>query len=126
MIVDAFVQPRVPLTTSCALASAKTVTIALEGTIYARSGLRTQAQAAAETALAQYIAAVPIGGERVGTTCVVSREVLAACIARGSPANRVDGVVDVDLSLKTPAADVALGPTEVPILDLTNLNWTEV
>jgi uncharacterized phage protein gp47/JayE len=123
-VVDAYVQPRVPLTTSCVTASAKTVTVAVAGTVYVRSGLRTQAQAAAEAALAEYIAAVPIGGEKVGVAGVVSREVLAACIARGSPANRVDGVVD--LSLTTPAADVALGATEVPILDVSNLTWTEV
>jgi phage-related baseplate assembly protein len=123
-IVDAYVQPRVPLTTSCVTASAKTVTVALAGTVYVHSGLRTQAQAAAEAALAEYIAAVPIGGEKVGSSGVVSREVLAACIARGSPANRVDGVVD--LALTTPATDVALGATEVPILDVSNLTWTEV
>jgi uncharacterized phage protein gp47/JayE len=123
-VVDAYVQPRVPLTTSCVTASAKTVTVKLTGTAYVRSGLRTQAQAAAEAALAEYIAAVPIGGEKVGTAGVVSREVLAACIARGSPANRVDGVVD--LTLTTPAADVVLGATEVPILDVSNLTWTEV
>jgi hypothetical protein len=78
----------------------------------------------AEAALAEYIAAVPIGGEKVGGGGIVSREVLAACIARGSPANRVDGVVD--LTLTTPAADVALGATEVPILDVSSLTWTEV
>ena len=55
---------------------------------------------------------------------IVSREVLAACIARGSPANRVDGVVD--LTLTTLAADVALGATEVPILDVGGLAWAEV
>ena len=117
-------QPRVPLTTSCVTASAKSVTVKVAGTVYVRSGLRTQAQAAAEAALAEYIAAVPIGGEKVGGAGVVSREVLAACIARGSPTNRVDGVVD--LSLTTPAADVALGATEVPILDVGGLAWTEV
>ena len=44
--------------------------------------------------------------------------------SRRSPANRVDGVVD--LSLTTPAADVALGATEVPVLDTSNPVWTEV
>ncbi len=122
--VDEYVQPRVPLTTSCVTASAGTVTVTLAGVVYVRSGMRTQAQAAAEAALAEYIASVPIGGEKVGATGVVSREVLAACIARGSAANRVDGVVD--LALTTPAADVALDPTEVPILDVSNLTWTEV
>jgi hypothetical protein len=122
--VDTYVQPCVPLTTSCLTASAKTVTVALAGTVFVRSGLRTQAQAAAEAALAEYIAAVPIGGEKVGSSGVVSREVLAACIARGSPANRVDGVVD--LSLSSPATDVVLGATEVPILDVGGLAWTEV
>ena len=67
---------------------------------------------------------MPIGGEKIGSGGIVSREVLAACIARGSPANRVDGVVD--LNLTTPASDVVLGATEVPILDVSNLTWTEV
>jgi len=47
-----------------------------------------------------------------------------ACIARGSPTFRVDGVVD--LSLTTPVTDVALGSTQVPILDVSAISWTEV
>jgi len=123
-VVDAYVQPRVPLTTSCVTASAATITVALVGTVYVRAGLLAQAQGAALAALVEYIAAVPIGGDKVASAGIVSREILAACLARGSATYRVEGVVDVVLT--TPAADVALTATQVPVLDVSNLTWAEV
>lgn len=86
--------------------------------------MRSQAKAAGLAALAEYIAAVPIGGEKVARVGIVSRKVLIAFLVHGSRTSRVDGVVDVALSAVR--ADVQFGATQVPVLEIRNLTWTEV
>lgn len=121
--VDTYVQPRCPLTTTCAVASAGSVAVALAGTVYVRMGLLASAKAAAEAALGEYLGSVPIGGVLVNGSGLVSREVLLGCLTRGSPQHPVDGVLDV--SLTSPGSDVVIGATQVPVLDVAGLNWVE-
>lgn len=123
--VDAYVQPLVPLTSTCVTASAAAHAIALTGTVYVTAGLRAAAQAAAEAAIDEYNAAVPIGGVQVGgASGIVSREALIGCLTRGSLAHLVSGVLDLDLT--GPAADVTLTSTEVPVISASGLTWVEV
>lgn len=121
--VDSYVQPRCPLTTTVAVDSAGSVVIALSGTVFVRMGQLSGARAAAEAALAEFISGTPIGGEKVQGVGLVSKELLLACISRGSLAHPVAGVLDMAIS--SPGGDVALGATQVPALDLTGLNWVE-
>ncbi len=122
--VDNYVQPRVPLTSTCVTDSASALAISLVGTVYVKSGQRAAAQAAAEAALAEYIAALPIGGYKIGSNRIVSRDAIIGAIVSGSAAHPVAGVVD--LNLTTPAADVTIAETEVATLSASGLTWTEV
>jgi phage-related baseplate assembly protein len=117
-LVQADLAGRIPLTSTVTVSSAQAVPVRLEGTVNVLAGRAVSAQAAAETALAAYMASLPIGGvQLVGGSHGISLEALVAAIS-GQP-----GVVDLALSL--PTYDVPLTGNQVATLSL-GLLWQQV
>jgi phage-related baseplate assembly protein len=117
-LVQADLAGRIPLTSTVTVSSAQAVPVRLEGTVNVLAGRAASAQAAAETALAKYMASLPIGGvQLVGGGHGISLEALVAAIS-GQP-----GVVDLALSL--PTYDVPLTGNQVATLSL-GLLWQQV
>ena len=123
--VEAFVAPRLGLCEILSVASATAQTVALAGTVYVRSGTASACQAAALAALSEYIAACPIGGYPLGSGGTgLSREMLIACIAKGSASHPIASCVDITLA--TPSSDVSMSMPSIPVLTTSGLNWVEV
>ena len=99
--VDAYLQPRIPLTSTVSVASAGPVGVTAQATLYIQNGYQDSALAQATDNLSAYVNHVPIGGT-VYTSDLIS--------ALQTP----QGVRNVVLT--APAADIALGPTEVATL----------
>lgn len=117
--VDAAVQANVPLGASAVVSNAAVLTVALSGTVLFKKGSNTTArQNAVRAALDAYFAALPIGGTLLQPSGLgISLEALIAVIFSAGEV--------LDISLSSPAADVALTDTQVAIGDYVALAFAE-
>ena len=118
--VDALLQKAVvPLAVTLRSWSATTVAIAVTCDLWVRntSGMTdAQIQAAVSTAIQNYFASVPIGGEQFTGSGFVYASAITAAIASVLP------TLTVRVTLTLPAADVALTATQVPVLGAYTCN----
>lgn len=112
--VDEYLQARRGLCVALVVQSATNYTIALTGSAHILAAEISGVQAAAEIELDALAANAAIGGK-------VSRErIIEKLLAEATDDE------DNDLTLTTPAADVTLGNTEVPVFDYSGLSWVPV
>jgi phage-related baseplate assembly protein len=104
--VNAFIKPRIPLTSTLSVASASPVTVTAKARLFIRSGYEQLALAQASSNLNAYLLSVSIGGT------VYLSDLIAAL---QQPAGVRNVVLD------SPTADVVLGETQVAtvVQDLT-------
>jgi uncharacterized phage protein gp47/JayE len=112
--VQADIAPRAPNIANVIVASVVNVTVVVTGTVYALASEAAAAQAAFETALGVAQRAMRIGGQ------VVRERIIEKIMAQLTDDDRND----VDLLL--PAGDTSIAYNEVPVFDITGLDWEQV
>lgn len=108
---QAYVDARRPQCVVPTVTNASLVTVALTGVVKVKAAQRTTAQAASSVALSALFAAIPIGG--IVYRAPIEKAILDANV----------GVVNVALDN---VAEQTLGPSEVPVVDVSGLTWTSI
>ena len=109
--VQDYIDARRPQCVVPTVTNASQVTIALTGVVKVKAAQKTTAQAASAVALSALFAAIPIGG--IVYRAPIEKAILDANI----------GVVNVALNN---VAEQTLGPSEVPVVDVSGLTWTSL
>ena len=111
--VQDYIDPRIPLTSTCVVAAATEHPVTVMATVYVDATHLLSAPSEAEAALEEYFASLGIGDD-------VSLELVIGCITRGSVRYPVVGVSNATVS--APAADVTIPVHEVATLTV-DLTW---
>jgi phage-related baseplate assembly protein len=99
--VDAYIEPRIPLTSTVSVASAIPIGVMVEATLYIQNGYQQAALAQATDNLMAYVNGAPIGGT------IYLSDLIAAL-------QEPEGIRNVVLA--SPAADIVLNSTQVATL----------